>query len=82
MVQVVKKQQPKKGKGSTSLGGRKTKGEDKRRFNAPIVVVITSCGIARSARRLKRNFVPLQEKTSPAPFAHTDGSLGMDSLDE
>ena len=77
VVQAVKKQQPKKGKGGLGSGvERRPRGEDERKCNATIVVVTTSCGIARSGRKLKRNFVPLREKTSLAPFAHTDGSLG------
>ena len=73
MVQVVKKTQPKKGKGGVGLGGKKTKRGNR---SATIVVVTTSCGIARSGWKLKRNFVPPWEKTSPAPFAHMDGSPG------
>ena len=54
---------------------RRPRGEDGKRSNATIVVVITSCEIARSGRKSKRNSVPPWEKISPAPFAHTDGSL-------
>ena len=46
---------------------KRPKGEDERRFNATIVVVTTSCGIARSGKRLKRNLVSLREKTSRPP---------------
>ena len=52
------------------------RGEDEGRFNATIVVVNTSCGIARSGKSSKRNFVPPCEKTSPGPFAHIDRSPG------
>ena len=55
---------------------RRPKEGDEGRFNATIVVATTSCGIARNGRKLKRNFVPPWEKTSPATFAHMDGSLG------
>ena len=50
--------------------------EDERRYNATIVVATTSCGIARNGRKLKRSFVPPQETENPAPFTHTNGSLG------
>ena len=55
---------------------RRPREEDERKCNATIVVATTSCGIVMSGKKLKRNFVPPWEKTSPAPFAHTDGSLG------
>ena len=55
---------------------RRPRGEDGKRFNATIVVVTTSCEIARSGRKSKRNSVPPREKISPAPFAHTDGTPG------
>ena len=55
---------------------RRPRGEDGKRFNATIVVATTSCWIARSGKKSKRNFIPPQEKTSPAPFTHMDGSLG------
>ena len=55
---------------------RRPRGEDGKRFNPIIVVATTSCEIARSGRKSKRNSVPLWEKISPAPFAHTEGSPG------
>ena len=76
MVQVIKKPQPKKGKGGRAQVEKRPRGEDGKRFNATIVVVTTSCGIARSGKKSKRNFVPPWEKTSLAPFAHMDGRLG------
>ena len=78
MAQVVIKPQQKKGKGGSGSGGKKikTRGEDGKRFNATIVVATTSCEIARSGRKSKRNSVPPREKISAAPFAHTDGTPG------
>ena len=55
---------------------RRQKGEDGKRFNATIVVATTSCKIARSGGKSKRNSVPPREKINPAPFPHTDGSPG------
>ena len=51
-------------------------GRTRKRFNATIVVATTSCEIARSGKKSKRNSVPPREKISPAPFAHMDGSPG------
>ena len=76
VVQVVKKPQQKKGKGSSGSDGKKTKRGGETRFNAIILVVATYCGIARSGKRSKRNFIPPQEKTSPAPLAHIYRSPG------
>ena len=53
---------------------RRQKGEDGKRFNATIMVATTSCEIEGSGKKSKRNFFPPHEKTSPAPFAHTNGS--------
>ena len=76
VVQVVKKA-AKEGQGwLRAQVERRPRGEDGGKCNATIVVATTSCGIARSGRKLRRNFVPPREKTSPAPFAHTDGSPG------
>ena len=55
---------------------KRPRGEDEGKCNATIVVATTSCGIARSGRKLRRNFVLPREKSSPAPFTHTDGSSG------
>ena len=55
---------------------RRPRGEDGKRFSATIVVVTTSCEIARSGRKSKRNSVPPREKISLAPFAHMDGTPG------
>ena len=55
---------------------RRPRGEVASGFNATIVVVTISCRIARNGKKLKRSFAPPQEKMSPAPFAHTDGSPG------
>ena len=53
---------------------RRPRGEDEGKCNATIVVANTSCEIARSGRKLRRNFVLPRVKSSPTPFAHTDGS--------
>ena len=60
---------------------KRPRGEDEKRFNATIVVVTTSCGIARSGKKSKRNFVPPWEKTQPSPLlpirtGHGDGTPG------
>ena len=56
--------------------GKRQKEEDEKRFNATIVVATISCRVVKSGRKSKRNFVPPQEKTTLAPFAHMDGSPG------
>ena len=58
------------------LVGKRPNGEDGNGFNATIVAETTSCGIARSGRKSKKNSVLPRETESPAPFAHTDGSPG------
>ena len=55
---------------------RRPRGEVASGFNATIVVVTISCGIARNGKKLKKSFAPPREKISPAPFAHMDGSPG------
>ena len=77
VVQVMKKH-PKKGKGGVGSGGG---GEDEGKCNATIVAATISCEIARSGRRLRRNFVLPRGKSTPAPFAHTDWVTGMEPLD-
>ena len=60
---------------------RRPRGEDKGKCNATIVVATTSCGIVRSGRKLRRNFVLPREKSSPAPSpirtGHRDGTPGQ-----
>ena len=76
VVQAVKNSSQRRARAAQAQLERSQRGEDEGKCNATIVVVTTSCGIARSGRKLRRNFVFLWEKSSPAPFAHTDGSPG------
>ena len=81
VVQVVRKQ-PKKGKGSVRAQVEKRpRGEDGGKCSATIVVATTSCGIARSGRKLRRNFVLPREKSSPAPFSPYGQIIRMEPLD-
>ena len=58
---------------------KRPKGKDERGFNATIVVVTTSCGSARSGKRLKRKSLFLFGKrlarpSSPIQMGHCDGT--------
>ena len=58
------------------LVGKRPRGEGGSESNTTIVAEIISCMIARNGRKSRKISVPSQEKNSPAPFAHMDGSLG------
>ena len=76
VVQVVKNHSRRRARADQAQVERRPRGEDGKRFNATIVVATTSCEIARSGRKSKRNSVPPREKIRPAPFTHTEGTPG------
>ena len=78
---LLKNSSKRRARADQAMVERRPRGEDGKRFNATIVVVTTSYGVARSGKKSKRNFVLPREKSSPAPLRPYGRVAGMEPLD-